>query len=234
MKKKQPRKRKSKKLQVLSFILSFVFHGVAFFCVSVFFYLSLVEAINKMRTPQPQNLIEYKVDINHTKEDHRPELPCKPKTYEKVQKNLSSITKKQVNTLLSEAKELAKKTKDKVKRLTKIVKVHNTMVSEKGQTEIINLLGKKFKSKDFIPQKTPPKGEFDWNDFTIYKMEKLKPDGYKITFVDRKGRTVVKKYFGKAARDFDATYKAFSLCGKSKVLKSLLDYTLKSLPSFLK
>ncbi len=216
--------------------LSIIAHGMIF---AVFYLVFLSYFVSLLRQ---QLSLEYPVQIVYIDKQRQqtntpPEksgedvlLPAALK--QKIARQFAALSQSRAQSMLAQTRKYANNFADKLQRLQKIAQTHERTVSTHGQQEILDLLGQKFKSQDFVPATSPPKGEFIWDDFTIYHIEKL-TTGYRITFVDRAGRVTVKDYYGAESRQFDTIYQVFRICGRSKLLKNLLNYTLKTVPTLL-
>ncbi len=152
-----------------------------------------------------------------------------------VTKTFSPLRKKDAQQLLEEKMKLAQELKDKEKELERLKKMQDQFVSEKGQNEVLDFVGKNFSEQDFEPREEVAIDEFSWEDFTIHNIIRIdNPEGYEITFVNRAGQMVKRVFVDKEARHFDTIYNVFKMGKKSKLFQNVLRYTLKSVPRYIK
>ena len=231
------RDRKKKKGWLFSTALSLSIHLFTFLLLYVAFAISAARSLNLNTT-----LFEYTVDLISNEEPASSKkappkeipLTAPPEALDRIEKKFPNVTRHDANNLLEETQKFSMALKNKWGHFKKMIEVHQESVSEKGQEEILELLGKNFGVHEFTPAEKPCGGEFDWDDFTIHRIEEIAPDGYRILFVDRAGRSETREMFGEEARSIDPLYKAFLVCGNSKMLKPILEYALKTVPSLLK
>jgi hypothetical protein len=103
------------------------------------------------------------------------------------------------------------------------------VVREKSVGEIAGLMG--VDPSHYQPKKNPPPGPFDFDTATVHALEKIRNEkgepGYRITFVDRAGRTLEGEEFGPATRTWDTLYNVLKMAKENPAFGALYHQLVK-------